>query len=69
MPPKTPGSLARVQAFFACGQTTAKKKPHRGAGKALRLVAREVSDGDESRSGIYYKSISVANIFVLIFYK
>jgi hypothetical protein len=26
-----------------------KKEPHEGAWKALRLVAREVSDGDESR--------------------
>jgi hypothetical protein len=34
----------------------AKKEPHEGAWKALRLVAREVSDGDESRPQIYYKS-------------
>ncbi|OGB70795.1 MAG: hypothetical protein A2486_11430 [Burkholderiales bacterium RIFOXYC12_FULL_65_23] len=33
-----------------------KKEPHEGAWKALRLVAREVSDGDESRLQIYYKS-------------
>ncbi len=29
--------------------------PHEGAGKAFRLIAREVSDGDESRNRIYYK--------------
>jgi hypothetical protein len=46
-----------------------KKKPHEGAGKALRLAAREVSDGDESRTEIYYKSFFPASIFVLIFYK